>query len=168
LPLKALSWHEGIPAAVVQQLGNLQGLTALTLHSVKNALRNAQEGVMIAQLAALLRQLTALQCLHLRGDTCAAHRSNWQSEDGLEESSAIRELLQAICSLRQLIAVEVELYVRLPDAAVTQLNGSLPQLLCGPVAQGCSFCVVHNQRSDTAVLRVDACHVEWNCSYTCL
>jgi hypothetical protein len=38
LPLTSVTWeHAGIPAAVVQQLGNLQGLTALYLSTIVSA-----------------------------------------------------------------------------------------------------------------------------------
>jgi hypothetical protein len=58
LPLTALSWqHAGIPAAAMQQLGSLQGLTALQLSN--------EAVVSPAQLAVVVRQLTALQRLHL-------------------------------------------------------------------------------------------------------
>jgi hypothetical protein len=154
LPLRALSWrHERLPAAVLQLMKMLQGLTALTLHSVDDYLRGEQEGVTVAQLASLLRRLTTLQCLHLQGETVAAGIG--QSKEALDDSNAIRELLQAICSLRHLSAVGVRLCVKLPDAAVTQLNSSLPQLLCGPVAQSCTVGV----RYDLPGLRSPVLHI---------
>jgi hypothetical protein len=163
-----LTWkHEGIPAAVLQQLGDLQGLTALTLHLVKNSnSRLEEDGVEIAQLAALLRQLTALRCLQLQGDSTAACSGEIEDafdEEALDDSDDIRELLQAICSLQQLSAVRVELGLRLPDAEVTQLNDSLPQLLCGAVAQGCSVSINvpgPSTYSCTPVLHIHACHEE--------
>jgi hypothetical protein len=159
LPLKALSWrHAGLPAAVLQQLGNLQGLTALTLHSADDSECNTGEQE-VAQLAALVRRLTALQCLHLRRDTAAG--GDGQGGEALDDSSAIRELMQAICSLQQLVAVRVWLRVRLPDAAVAQLNDSLPQLLSGPVAQSCTASVRYaNERTPVlhvSIITIDAC-----------
>jgi hypothetical protein len=163
LPLKGLTWHhQGLPAAVLQQLGDLQGPTALALHTEHAYTREQEDGVTVAQLAALLRRLTALQCLHLYRDTAAA--GSGQSEEVCDDINAITELLQAICSLQQLSAVGASVYVKLPDAAVTQLNGSLPQLLRGAVAQGCVVSVTPAQWYDypcTPVLRVhDACHAE--------
>jgi hypothetical protein len=163
LPLKGLTWHhQGLPAAVLQQLGDLQGLTALSLHAEHAYARGQEDGVTVAQLAALLQRLTALQCLHLYGDTAAA--GSGQPEEVCDDSNGIRELLQAICSLQQLSAVGVRLYVKLPDAAVTQLNDSLQQLLRGAVAQGCVVSITPAQKYNyprTPVLRIhDACHVE--------
>jgi hypothetical protein len=71
LPLTSMTWeHAGIPAAVanmMQQLGELQGLTALHLfHDSFSAYRSGlQNRVTPAALATVLRRLTALQRLHL-------------------------------------------------------------------------------------------------------
>jgi hypothetical protein len=65
LPLKALTCRAaGMSAAVVQQLGCLQGLTALELEGKR--MRDNHDCATSEQLAVALRQLAALQYLSLQ------------------------------------------------------------------------------------------------------
>jgi hypothetical protein len=138
LPLKALTWrHAGMSAAVMQQLGCLQGLTSLELVGRENML-GSQERVTPAQLAVAVRQLEALQYLHLSGcdyggveDTAAA-----------DDFDGVVELVQAVDGLKHLFAVSVDLAVQLKGASVNQLQpAAVQQLSPNLLARGCTVLV---------------------------
>jgi hypothetical protein len=174
LPLTSLIWHHsGIPAAGVQQLGYLQGLTALELFSsgVMSICRGRysprdmapaylrayqQERVTPAALATVLRQLTALQRLQLsdtRLGASAARRCDdehcvcgWPAHD---DTDGMVQLVQAVGSLQLLSDVGVDMRVRLQDdwqdmAAAQQLNGKIWQWPPGAGGEDLAVNVTHD------------------------
>jgi hypothetical protein len=133
LPLKALSWSSyRIPAAVVQQIGMLQGLTRLELHIESEHLRHQ---LMPAQLAAMLQPLTGLQQLKVAGNACcAANDDTWCSVASIAEGpgygvDAAAALLQAIGGLGELGEVCVDLQMHLLESEVNALCETVRELL---------------------------------------
>jgi hypothetical protein len=153
LPLTSLTWeHAGIPAAVVQQLGSLQGLTALHLcHDLYSSDQSAsqrvyqQDRVTPAALATVLRQLPALQRLQLS----ARSRSESAATHAHDDTDGVVELVQAVGRMQQLSAVSVQMRVRLQDdwqdmAAAQQLNGKIWQWPPGAGAEDFAVNVTHD------------------------
>jgi hypothetical protein len=132
LPLKALTWrHAGMSAAVMQQLGCLQGLTALELEGTR--MRDTENHVTPEQLSVALRKLASLQYLRL-GDI----NSGWSASDvtWADDSDGLVELLQAIDGLTHLFAISVCLPFWLKDASSRQLH--MEQLVPNLLARGCT------------------------------
>jgi hypothetical protein len=140
LPLKALTLrHAGMSAAVMQQLGCLQGLTALELEGMclpaSARTLDSHDCATPAQLAVALRQLAALRYMrlqHNRGDIVNELSAALQADD----SGDVAELLQAIDGLRHLIAVRLDLPVQYKRAAFRQLH--MQQLVPNLLARGCT------------------------------
>uniref|UniRef100_A0A383W3M9 Uncharacterized protein n=1 Tax=Tetradesmus obliquus TaxID=3088 RepID=A0A383W3M9_TETOB len=150
LPLTSFEWgSDELPAAVLQQLGKLKGLTQLVLHASGVSGSSCSIESTPRQLAAVLQQLTKLRCLTIDGydsmavdgaaaDTAAAGGGgggdvdgDWHSVDG------VRAFLQAVGRLSTLQQATVVLPVRLQESAVQQLRGLLQQLLPKWLARCC-------------------------------
>jgi hypothetical protein len=135
LPVKVLRFNASVYGkALVQQLGKLQGLEELAL-GAGPGLTSAEVKATIEQLAAALQQLTTLRSLRLEGLASIAIA---KAQDGSavthHDAGGVAAVLRAIGSMRKLVS----LHVRLADAAVQQLRGSLGQLLPSWMVPYCS------------------------------
>jgi hypothetical protein len=144
LPLKELTWHNaGIPAAIVQQLSNLQGLTSLDLdtqpYGGTEDSRERRHVLSPAGLAVVLQQLTALQRLFLREHNYTA--ASDAVESAADEREGLVKLVQAVGGLQQLFAVRVRMRVRLQEVSA-ELNDSIRQLWGGPLAGACTASIM--------------------------
>jgi hypothetical protein len=147
LPLKTLTLlHAGMPAAAMQHLGRMQGLTALELEcfaasSLKSRVIASQDRATPAQLAAALRQLASLRHLKLFNDSWGCnYDSDLQAALHAEDCDGVEELLQAIDGLKHLFAIHVDLPVRMKWAAFRQLH--MQQLVPNLLARDCAVSVV--------------------------
>jgi hypothetical protein len=145
LPLKALTLrHAGMSAALMQQLGCLQGLTALKLEGIvdKNGVRwrhlpestrtlASQDCATVAQLAAALQQLAALRYLRLYTEQDYTDKESAAALQASDNDGVVA-LLQAIDGLKHLSGVSVGLDV---CAAIEQLH--MQQLVPNLLARGC-------------------------------
>jgi hypothetical protein len=169
LPLTSMTWeHAGIPAAVMQQLGELQGLTALHLfHDCLSAYRSGlQNRVTPAALATVLGRLTALQRLHLSDTSLSAAAAGLAALPACavhDDTDGVVRLVHTVGSLRQLSALNVHMHVRLQGewqdmaaahvqllnvqlcscTAVQQLNGKTWQWPAGARAEDFAVHVTH-------------------------
>lgn len=133
LPVKALQWHSyRMLAAVVQRAGALQGLTSLQLLT---DCEDVDDGLVPAQLAAMLQPLTGLRQLQLacngsrkvtRGSAAALYSVG---EVPGYECGAVAALMQAVGGLRELADVSVHLQMQLSEAAVVELRSLQQELL---------------------------------------
>lgn len=149
VPLTSFEWgSDDVPAAVLQQLGQLQGLTQLVLHASGVSGSSCSIESMPRQLAAVLQQLTKLQCLTIDGyDSMAADGDaadaaaavscgggvdgDWHTVDG------VRAFLQAVGGLSMLKVANVVLPVKMQELDQQQLRGLLQQLLPKGLARCC-------------------------------
>jgi hypothetical protein len=143
LPLKALSLcHAGVSVGFMQQLGCVQGLTALDLEGMHlptgSRVIDSQVCATPAQLAAALRQLPALRYLRLFNDSWG-HVMDIAAALQADDCDGVVELLQAIDGLKHLSVVCVELPVRLKRKASKQLD--MQQLVPNILARGCTASV---------------------------
>jgi hypothetical protein len=133
LPLRQLHLRSAgvIHADVLQELGKLQGLTLLLL-------RTDLAGEVAAthqQMGVVLQQLTRLQDLQLQGLKVEPCQVSSGGAEAYHDVQGIEVLLQAICGLRMLDKVQVELLVRLEDTAVQQLSDMFAASLPAAVEQ---------------------------------
>jgi hypothetical protein len=134
-----------VSAALLQQLQQLQGLTALEL-SIEDYGEQAQ--VTFSEVAEMVQNLPALQCLSLQ---CLRFKATVEANeddngDGVVEeqgsrrgmyhnAAGVAELLQAIGSLSVLDSAYVWLRLKLLKAAAQQVTDRLPQLVGSLLAQ---------------------------------
>jgi hypothetical protein len=116
-------------AALLQQLQQLQGLTELTL-----AIREYGEQVQLtlSEVAAMVRNLPALQHLslqRLRFKATVEAKEKGSRKGMYHDAAGVEELLQAISSLRELESAYEFLPLKLLKAAAQEVKGRLPQLL---------------------------------------
>ncbi|KAF6262447.1 hypothetical protein COO60DRAFT_627586 [Scenedesmus sp. NREL 46B-D3] len=142
LPLVQLEFLEphrelGLQAAVVRDLGAVQGLTSLSLRAEHICTQPRQ-------LAAVLRRLPALQHLELYEydrswiwGEAAARGVN--SNPAPRDFEAVGELLEAVGGLRQLSSMELRLAVELMPSEVQALKVQLRQLRRSELAACCRF-----------------------------
>jgi hypothetical protein len=142
LPLVELSLspddvHRGmrIPASLMQQIGQLQGLTHLVLHG-------SHIDATLVELADVLRQLCALQRLVLAEPMPTGADAVGEATHGIE---AATELLQALDELRQLHAVQVSVPLKLAGCEThdeaKQRAEPLEQVLGNQLSGSCSVWV---------------------------
>jgi hypothetical protein len=146
LPLKGLIWgSDNVSAAMVQQLGELQGLTQLVLQAagLSCSVLDATPG----QLAVALQQLRKLRCLTVKGYDYMAMQAGVPAigSDGQDPAigawhgiGGIEAFLQAVDALYDLGEAHVALPVVLQEADVQQLNDKLQQLLPRGLARYCN------------------------------
>jgi hypothetical protein len=136
-----------IPAALVQQLGQLHGLTHLALHG-------KYVHAPLADLAAVLRQLPALQHLALGLEPspwhfCGSGKEIRQATHGV---AAATELLHALDELRKLHTIHVSVPLKLigcaTDDAAKQLAQPLEQVLGNQLSGHCSVRVWSVDRAE--------------------
>uniref|UniRef100_A0A383W0I8 Uncharacterized protein n=1 Tax=Tetradesmus obliquus TaxID=3088 RepID=A0A383W0I8_TETOB len=135
LPLTELSWRsDGIPAALVQLVGAMHGLTRLKLQAHSDW---AWDQVTPAQLAAMLQPLTGLQELTLR--LISGFKRREASAGGVPgyDVAAVTALLQAIGGLTELGQVSVVLRMQLSEQEMETLHTVMPRLLPDWIAQRC-------------------------------
>jgi hypothetical protein len=115
---------------MVRQVGVLQGLTHLELHTTAKQVHGQ---LVPAQLAAMLQPLTGLQQLKLMSGAVADLGGRYGLASAGEvpgfESYAVAALLQAIGGLRELGGVCVKLQMQLTKSAAKRLHGRLQELL---------------------------------------
>lgn len=141
LPLKSLVLLGGVPAAVMQRLSALQGLTRLVVFG-SSASSSGQPEVTPAQLAAILQHLTALRSLQVTVpslDTIARGTPDFYSllagvdGAGLKESRHgtvdVAACVQAMSRMPALASLNVLLPVPLDRPAQQQLASTASQLL---------------------------------------
>jgi hypothetical protein len=137
VPLKALKWgSDTVSAAMVKQLGELQGLTQLVLQAAGFSVSNMDATP--GQLAVALQQLRKLRCLTIKGfDHIAMHAGVPAIDTCTDDTEpcvwhhvgGVRAFLQAADALCELEEAHVVLPVVLQEGIVQQLRDDLPQLL---------------------------------------
>jgi hypothetical protein len=147
VPLKALMWgSDNVSAAMVQQLGELKGLTQLVLQAA--GLSSSRMDATPGQLAVALQQLTKLRCLTVKGYDYMALQAGVPAtgNDGLDPAigawhgiggvEAFLHAVDALCDLRE---ARVSLPAVLQEADAQQLHGKLQQLLPRRLARYCNI-----------------------------
>jgi Leucine-rich repeat (LRR) protein len=139
-----------IPADVLQQLGQLQGLTHL-------ALRGSYSNATLVELAAVLQQLRCLQHLALGEPFWALSLQRTISEE-THGVAAAAALLQALDELRKLHTVQVSLPLKLAGCEThdeaKQRAEPLEQALGNQLSGCCSVRVRSDEPFDVAELNI--------------
>jgi hypothetical protein len=132
LPLRQLRWKGmGLPTAVLQHVGELQGLTCLGLQFsyAPDVLQQLQP----PRLAAVLQRLTNLRRLQLslrRWDLDEWKRGGVPAASGqADDKRGVTALLQAVGGMSELYQVCINLPLNLAPAEAEQLSGTLQQVL---------------------------------------
>jgi hypothetical protein len=139
-----------IPADVLEQLGQLQGLTHL-------ALRGSYSNATLLELAAALQQLRSLQHLALGEPLWALSLQRTISEE-THGVAAAAALLQALDELRKLHNVQVSLQLKLAGCATSdeakQRAAPLEHVLSNQLSGQCSMRVRSDDPFDVAELNI--------------
>ncbi|KAF6254816.1 hypothetical protein COO60DRAFT_282268 [Scenedesmus sp. NREL 46B-D3] len=170
LPLKSLVWTSSDAPAVVQQLGELHGLTHLKLQAA-----GWPRVCTSRQLAAALQQLSRLRHLVLQGPDsrqsaalgpapgAAADCGTGGVGDVWRNAGGVARILQAMAGLGDLQGAHVVLPVQLQESAVQQLRYVLPQLLPRRLARCCEV-----SKSRVAVKLCSEPRPFSACAHTCM